>query len=95
MVKSQSLYLLSYTSLCYLERPFDTWRDKIRENPKQQASIVSLTRKLVDVKTVGKAKKNDNSGIRTHALDGPAPEAGALDHSATLSLLMIYGTQVA
>ena len=40
-----------------------------------------------------KAKKNDNSGIRTHALDGPAPEAGALDHSATLSLLMIYGTQ--
>ena len=44
---------------------------------------------------VTKAKKNDNSGIRTHALDGPAPEAGALDHSATLSLLMIYGTQVA
>ena len=54
--------------------------------------MVSLLREVVDVNTVGKAKKNDNSGIRTHALDGPAPEAGALDHSATLSLLMICGT---
>ena len=49
---------------------------------------MSITRKVVDVNAISKAKKNDNSGIRTHALDGPAPEAGALDHSATLSLLL-------
>ena len=53
---------------------------------------MSMTKNVVDDNAVSKAKKNDNSGIRTHALDGPAPEAGALDHSATLSLLMIYGT---
>ena len=53
---------------------------------------VSTMSKVVDDDATGKAKKNDNSGIRTHALDGPAPEAGALDHSATLSLLMICGT---
>ena len=42
------------------------------------------------IRSKKEAKKNDNSGIRTHALDGPAPEAGALDHSATLSSLIAF-----
>ena len=50
---------------------------------------------LKHVKKTYEGKKNDNSGIRTHALDGPAPEAGALDHSATLSLLLTLAEQSA
>ena len=93
-VKSLTLYQLSY-NLRY-KRQYRITFSGVKSGTRR--CFISDTRKKGLQKTepwnVLLSKNSDNSGIRTHALNGPAPEAGALDHSATLSLLLTLPRQV-